>query len=323
MKPSKHTGPIRAPRAVAAAVAAGLTAVVAVVALTSAPAAAGPSGPAPTAPAPVKPGTLAASVPPPCRPLTTTPPIDVPAVGVEAGPVLKAITAHLHSVPADRESGRYTVLVERFAAADTAIGDCTTTVTDTGTSTIWRDEITDSGVTYGVAMHPATEPAPAATRDRFGPGELPGAIPGRVPASPARLARLLDGRYPGPAGRVDGVGEIARLHDTPPAARRALLLVLAGVPRLRVHQGVTVDGRTGIAVTIDTDDDADHTIDSRHTLVIDAQSGEIYAYEQVLLNAAIGHNLGVTVPYSQSLTVITGRGRTDRAGVLPATGQPV
>jgi hypothetical protein len=43
----------------------------------------------------------------------------------------------------------------------------------------------------------------------------------------------------------------------------------------------------------------------------------------VLLNPTIGHNLGVTVPYSQSLAVITGRGRTDRAGVLPATGQPV
>ena len=144
-----------------------------------------------------------------------------------------------------------------------------------------------------------------------------------MPASPARLARLLDDRYPGPAGRVDGIGEIAQWHDTPPAARRALLLVLAGVPRLRAHQGVTVDGQRGIAVTIDTDDDADHTIDNRHTLVIDPYSGEIYAHEQVLLNAAIGRNLGVNVPYSQSLTVITGRGRIDRAGVLPATGQPV
>lgn len=319
-KPSKHTDLIPASRVVAAALAAGLTAAVA---LTSAPAAAGPNVPAPTAPAPVKPGTPAASVPPPCGPLTTTPPIAVPDAGVEAGPVLTAIAAHLHTVPADRESGRYTVLVERFAAADTSVGDCAETVTDTATSTIWRDEITNSGVTYGVAMHPATEPAPAATRDRFGPGELPGAIPGRVPASPARLTRLLDDRYPGPAGRVDGIGEIAQWHDTPPAARRTLLLVLAGVPRLRAHQGVTVDGRTGIAVTIDTDDDADRTIDSRHTLVIDPYSGEIYAHELVLLNAAIGRNLGVSVPYSQSLTAITGRGRTGRAGVLPATGQPV
>jgi hypothetical protein len=289
-----------------------------VAAMSAAPAVAAPSNPTPgpSGRAPL-PSGQAPSAPPPCGPLFTTAPIPVPAGSVPAGAVLRAMASRIVAVPADKQTGRYTVLVKRMAAEDSTIGDCVETVTDTGTDTMWRDENANSGATYGVAMHRATEPAPPAQFSRYGPGQLRGVIPGRAPADPARLAALLDARYPGePARRVQGVGELAAFHDTPLRVRRAILLVLAQVHGLRLHQPVTVDGRTGIAVTVEI-------TQNRFVLVINPASGEIIATERVLLDPVIGRNLGVTVPYSESLTVITGRGRTAVAGILPATGRPV
>ena len=278
------------------------------------------------------PAADAAVIPAPCAALAVAPPIALPATTAPAAAVLRRLAGNLTTVPADFQTGRYTKLSLRMSAADSSIGDCMTTETDVAAETRWRDETTDSGRITGTPWHPAADVAPEPVATWYRPGELPGVLPGRVPTDPARLAAALDAAYPpdtltarahrharalpvgirrtpaGTAHRVEAVADLVTWHDTPPAARRAILLVLAAVPGLLSHGTVTVDGRTGIAVSI-----ADATI--TQVLIIDAASGEIVATEHVLTDPLIGRNLAVTVPYSLSRDVITGRGRTNHPTV--------
>jgi hypothetical protein len=275
----------------------------------------------------------AAAVPPPCGPLAVHQPLPLPAGTTPAAPILRRLAMHLAAEPADTQRGRYTRIRVTMTAADSSIGDCVTTVTRYATETRWRDELTDSGKVTGTGWYSDPAPVPAPGTTWYGPGELPGVIPGRVPADPARLAAALDQAYPpdtdelaarahavlaragsrradGTASRVDAVGALAAWHQTPRAARRAILQVLADVPGLTYHGRTRLAGRTTVAVSITARQDT-----TRYVLLLDEATGQVRAAEQVLTDPAIGRNLGVQVPYSISRVVMTSQARTDTPGV--------
>lgn len=273
-----------------------LTAVAVAVVLT-----AGAPGSAHASSAPQRPD---AAVPPPCGTLASAPPLPLAQSGVPAAHLLRQLAGRIVAVPADTQTGRYTRISLHQSAASSSIGDCVETVMGTSSQTMWRDEDRDSGVINAVAWHPLTDPAPPARTDRYRPGDLPGTIPGHVPTDPVALSAALDAVYPGePARRVQAIGDLAGHHDTPLAARRAILRVLADVPGLVLNGPVTVGHRTGIAVSVIDGTD-------RYVLVLDQRSGEIRASEDVLIDPVIGRNLAVHTPYSQTRTIITDRGRS-------------
>lgn len=324
-------------------VAAALTAAV-LLSICGAPRAALAAAAEPGPPAP--PGVP--DVPPPCGPLASASPIPLPATSVPAGPVLRRLAAHLGAEPADTQHGRYTQIRVKIAAADSSIGDCTTTVLARVVEERVRDEDRSSGRITGTPWYAdPDQPAPLVTT-WYRAGELTGVLPGRVPTNPGRLGPALDEAVPpdtdalvagtltpgtiafadrldaylaqagfgaeaGTASRVDAVGRLIGWHHTNKAARQAILTVLADVPELRSHGRVTVDGVAGIAVSIPN---RQHT--SRLVLIIDAHSGQVRASEEVLTDPVIGRNLAVRVPFPFSSTRTAPQARV----ATPASRQP-
>jgi hypothetical protein len=251
-------------------------------------------------------GALAA-VPPPCGPLASAPPLPVPATTAPAGPALRALADRIASAPGDTQTGRYTRIGMTMTAADSSIGDCAITITAAATETRWRDETTDSGRVTGVPWHPASSSAPAMVTTWYRQGEFPGILPGRAPADPAQLAAEVQQRAADPAGQVHEIGDIAQYHDTPLGVRQAILRVLADIPGVHWRGPLTVAGHRTVVVSI-----AGET--GTQVLAVDATTGEIIAAEQVLTDPVVGRNLGVTVPYSLSRTMIIDRGRSPYPG---------
>ncbi|MFF2375078.1 CU044_5270 family protein [Streptomyces xiamenensis] len=104
---------------------------------------------------------------------------------------------------------------------------------------------------------------------------------------------LFDGAPADPAGMISE-SLVARTMTTyfSPEQRAAVLRVLASIDDLE-YEGMTTDraGRTGLAVSIESSASG---LPSRHTLVIDQETGKILGYEQELTTDA--GELNVEVP---------------------------
>lgn len=229
-------------------------------------------------------------------------------------------------MPADAQTGRYAYTAVQMHAADSVLeGPCVQTVTAYATEQRWRADDGSGQVTATPWHHDPANPPPSETTTHTA-GGLPGVVPGPVPTDPAALAAVLDAAYPptdttttlaqarplraadtirqrrhtGTAARLRAVAELTGWHYTNRAARRAVLLVLADVAGL-AYRGSVAGYPNAIAVSADSGD-------WRDLLVIKISTGEILAYEQILLRN--GHQLGVHTPYSNARTKYTARART-------------
>ncbi len=266
--------------------------------------------------------------------LASAPPLAVqrPDQAPPAGRLLRRLADRLRPLPSDAQAGRYAYSDLQMQAADTTPGDpCVVTVTAHADEQRWRAD-DGSGQVSGTPWHLDPANPPAVETTTYSAGELRGVVPGPVPTDPATLAAALDAAYPpgdvavaqvrplraaevmrqvrhgGTAARVRAVSELNGWHYVDRAARRAVLLVLADVKKLK-NRGSVAGYPGAIAVSVDTGD-------WRDLLVLDPQTGAVLAYEQVLLRN--GHLLGVRTPYMNARIVYIDRGRSSQVGCAPA-----
>ncbi|MFF5230301.1 hypothetical protein [Dactylosporangium sp. NPDC000521] len=218
------------------------------------------------------------------------PTIESPATPAPA--TLRSLAGNLTAAPADHSTGRYTIITFRQWAADTTGnttggGNKAATVTEVVEEHL-RVIAADRSGYETVTRYPAgtQTPSPGASgaqtqTEERGPGQFRDGIPAPLGTDSAVLASQINTVQPWENGAFSGLRAIADTATTTHltcSVRAAALDVFTTMGGKDSGPVTDCAGRPGIAITVDSDN---HAV--RDTLIIDAYTGVVLAYELRLL----------------------------------------